>query len=896
MIALVLVAGAVYWFKCRDRDASAVEQPTAREPSLSDKLKSRPKRTRWAAPLCKPTGVVKLPDGKPAGNATVMLQAAPLSHRVTAEPSDEPDAQTAADGRFELTAIAAGTWTLIAAVPGHQAVVRELVVQDARDCANLDLTLGAPGQSVSGFVLDVSGGPIKGALVVARPPGSAHGNASALAASRADGSYEFAVAPGDYTIGVRHPQYVGVEGQVAVRGPTKFDAVLTPGAEVRGKVLTRDRREPVAGARVTLTGGRASGAMGGLEREAVTADDGTFSLTALGSGRAWINAVGPNHASRDPVEIAIGIAETRDDVEVLVDPARRIRGLVMHEGKPTPNAIVSAYLGGGDQVAEGEFEMDMLGAGQDLSAETDADGVFELWGLAPGVYGVTATGPHALPAPAVDADVTKGDVDALELVLGHGVTIRGRVEPPQVATVSLSGMAMAEASERWISASEVKTDANGRFELHGTEAGDVTLYAYSGEGFTGEKQVTVAATGADDVVIPMTKSGVSVSGRVVDTKGHAVVGVLVGVWGVVTAADGTFKVPSTEPGQYSLSISDSEDTLQIITPKLTDDTLEIPAGGIADLQITVEPRDKIMRGVVIGADGKPSPDTWVVAVASWDIGGDADGEEAGEGGEAEPMDLSSPNFDWTGRKHIALTNADGQFAIGGLKAGVYDVAAEGDRGNARGVTRNASPDRPVRVQLTTLAGLTVTATRAGGAPVTSYQLELNGPEPDSRVVKSPEGRITLRGLPPGEYTVRAVADDGVATSTIQIAQGASANATLALAGFASVTGQVVDKTAGTPIANAYVYVSDALPDPDPNATWQTDANGRFSFKRLPAGEHTVQVFGGAEPVEVKFTVTAGQRADVGVIRIVPAPEPPPIQIDPMGSSDDPDEHDHGSGG
>lgn len=867
-VALVAVAGGIYWFRCRGSDEKPAADAGAKRPSFADKLKSRPMRTRWAAPVCKPTGIVKLPDGSPAGDAIVMLQAAPLSHHVSAEPIDEPDVQTGVDGKFQLQAVAAGQWTLVAALPRHRAVTKSLTISGAGDCGGLELTLGPPGQPVTGTVTDVSGGPIRGALVVARVAASLPGSPLALATTRPDGRYEFAIDVGDYSIEVKHPQYVLFEGQIAVRGPSTFDAVLTPGGELRGIVLTRDRREPVPGARVTVRGGRASGAMGGLVREVVSGDDGKFTVTGLGSGRAFVAAVGPAHASRDPVEIALGIAETRDDVEVLVDPARRIRGVVIHEGKPSAEAIVTAYLGGG--AVSDDVRMEMVGAGGEageLAAETDADGVFELWGLAPGIYEVSAMGPHALPAPSVTADTTRGDVDALELELGHGVVIRGRVEPPQVATVSLSGMAMLEASERWASQSEVKTDAAGTFTLHGAEPGELTVYAHSSEGFVGEKVVTVGPQGADGVVIPLAKQGVTIAGRVTDTRGQPVVGVYVGAWGVVTTGDGSFKVPSAEPGQHELVVTDAEDTYEIIAPKVT--TLEVPATGIADLAITVVSRDRTLRGVVIAADGKPARDAWVVAIPSneW-----ADGNE--------PPDLSSTNFDWTGRKNIALTNADGQFAIAGVKAGNYDVAAEGDRGNARGITRKVSPDHAVRVQLTTLAGLSITVTR-DGKPVPRYELEVTGPEPDQRTVSSADGRITLRGLPPGEYSIRAVADDGAARATVMVQQGGTANTTLALGQLASVTGQIVNKADGKPVPGVYVYVADALPDPSPDATWLTDETGRFTVTRVPAGKSMVQVWGAAAPIEVAFTATDGQRVDVGTIQIEPAP------LEPIGSPVDP---------
>ncbi|MEO8701377.1 MAG: hypothetical protein ABI867_15125 [Kofleriaceae bacterium] len=859
MVTAALLVLALYTL--RDRDDSIA--PAARSASPLDKLRERPLRTRWAPPLCKPAGIARMPDGAPARDAAIILHAARLARGVAGD--DTLEATTGADGAFVLPATPAGTWILVAALPGHRAGTRRVVIAAATDCANLDIALGPPAHPVTGTITDVSGGPVRGAIVVARPANMPGGPPLALAVARADGRYEFAADAGDYAITVRHPQYVGVDGRLSVKGPTTFDAVLTPGSELRGIVLTRDRREPVPGARVTIRGGRASGAMGGLAREVTTGEDGRFAVTGLGSGRAWIAAVGPNHASRDPVEIALGIAESRDEVEVLVDPARRIRGVVTHEGRAANDAVVSAYLGG-DAASGADMRMEMLALAGDrgeLTAETDADGVFELWGLTPGTYEVIASGPHTLPSPRVHADVTKVDVDGLELALATGIAIRGRVEPPQVATVTLGGWSL-ETSAFVPTASEMVTAADGVFEIHVAEPGEVTVYGYT-TGANGEVVVDVPVTGASGVVVALAKRGVTVTGRVSDTHGRPVPGVFVAGWTAITSSDGTFTA-TTEPGQYALSVTDAEELLAVLAPKLPGDTITVPAGGLTDLAITVEARDRTMRGVVVGADGKPAADAWVVAAPL-----------VVEAPDAPPPDLSRSAFDWSGRNRIALTDADGRFAIANLKAGTYEVSAEGDKGNARGVTRGVTPDRPVRVQLVALGGLTVTATASDGKPLARYELELSGPEPDQRTVTAGDGRITLTGLPPGDYAIKVVTDTGAAKAAITLAQGASAQAVLVVGGWATVTGQVVDKATGKPLEGIPAFVADALLDSNGDSpAWITNTEGRFTIARVPPGHGEVLIFtGSGEGEHVAFAATAGARVDVGIIRVdAPPPSPP----------------------
>jgi hypothetical protein len=879
LVVLALLAGGAYWWQRAGRAPAAFATPTSGlATAVADQLRKTPLRTRWAPPICQPSGIVHLPGGAAAANATVVLEQAPLSHRLAVERVDAPDVQTDAAGRFLLPPTAAGAWLVIATLPRQRAVVRALTIAGTTDCTNLDLTLGPAGDPVTGTITDVSGGPVKGALVALRPAATPDGPPVAIGATRDDGRYELAAGAGDYAVTVRHPEYVGVDGQLAVHGPTTFDAVLTPGAAIRGIVMTRDHRTPVAGAKVTIRGGRASGAMGGLEREAVTDDSGRFVFTGLGSGRMRIVAVAPESASRDPVELALGIAETRDDIEVLVDPARRIRGIVARAGTPVPGALVSGSPAE-DAAASGAAErLGLFEAGDEtgeISAETDAAGVFELWGLAPGAYELTAMAPQMLPSPSVRADTTRADVDNIALELGTGVVVRGRVEPPQIATISIGG-----GVEHWISGADVTSGADGRFEIAGVEPGETVVTGQTESGLTGEASLVVDATGASDVIVPLSSHGVTIVGRVADSGGKPVAGVYVAGWNTVTGTDGAFRAEHVEPGEYTLTVSDDEDALQILAPKLPEGTIDVPATGIPELAITVEPRDRTLRGIVVGPDGKPAADAWVVAVTRTE-------DDDGDDGEPE-LDLSSSAFDWTGKSKIALTDGEGRFAIAGLRAAAYDVAAEGDKGGARGVARKVTPDHPVRVQLTALAGLAITALR-GGAPVAHWDLELMGPEPDHRTVAAADGRLTLRGLPPGEYTIQATSAEGGGKATVTLVQGASATATVVIGAWATVSGTIVDSATGKPIANVTALIDDALLASDANDAppWISDAAGKFRIDRVPPGRGEVVIYHGlGEGVHVPFTATDGGHVDVGVVKVQALP---PDDVPDLPAPDDGDE-------
>ncbi|MCW5802685.1 MAG: carboxypeptidase regulatory-like domain-containing protein, partial [Deltaproteobacteria bacterium] len=769
------------------------------------------------------------------------------------------------DGRYRLPPTAAGGWTLVAALPDVRAAIRAIKIAAGGACTDLDLVLGEPAHAVTGAIVDVSGGGVKEAMIVLRATLAPTAPPVALAMSDADGRYRLAAPEGDYLVQVRHPDYVGVDGAISVRGPSTFDATLTPGSSVRGVVLARDTRTPIPGARVTIRGGRASGAMGGLVREVTTDDDGRFTATGLGSGRIFLTAVGPAQANHPPLELALGIAESRDKVEILVDPARRIRGVVTRGGAPVANALVNATrseLANTDEMSAA-FAQSLTGA--DRPVETDDAGVFEVWGLPPGAYDVTAEAPGSLPSATVRADVTRGDADGVVLELRAGVAVRGRVEPAQVANVSLSGF----SSPTGLAGGTVATGADGVFELAGVEPGEVTLTAETYTGLAGEAVVTVGPAGAADVVVKLARRGVAVAGRVTDTSGAPVAGVTVASFGV-TSTDGTFRAPAVEPGEYGLSVFEGEDELDVVSPTPESGTIAVPEGGLPDLAIVVDARDRTLRGIVIGPDGKPAPDAWVVASRTF--------EGAGLEEILPGIDLSSLAFDWTGRTKVALTGADGRFAIAHLRKGVYDVAAEGAKGAARGVVHAVPVDRQVRIPLVALGGLELTVEQ-GGAPVRHFTLTVEGPEPDTRTIDAPDGRVALTTIPPGEYHIRASTDGAVGRITATLAPGATVHATITLAAWSSVAGTVVDAATGKLIPNVTAWIDDAVPSfsGDSAPPWITDAAGRFKLDRVPPGKGEVAIYTfGAEPVRVPYVATEGATVDVGTIRATaPPPEPVP---------------------
>jgi hypothetical protein len=223
-----------------------------------------------------------------------------------------------------------------------------------------------------------------------------------------------------------------------------------------------------------------------------------------------------------------------------------------------------------------------------------------------------------------------------------------------------------------------------------------------------------------------------------------------------------------------------------------------------------------------------------------------------------------------------LTDATGKFTIDHLRKGTYTLVAEGARGASRGEKAGAKTGDTVTIEMTTLGTLTGHVT-SGGAPVTPYDLSCRGPAGTiDRRITLPDGSYSLEHLPPGSYACWISADKGTGKGTAEVPAG-PATLDLALVPWSSITGTVVSVLSGQPVAGITVIAggldgrgfADVLTGKAP----QTDAAGRFTVERVPAGSGSVtlmpQTGSFDQLAHREYTVGEGQRVDLGTIKIVP---------------------------
>ena len=332
--------------------------------------------------------------------------------------------------------------------------------------------------TLEGRVVDAATGePVKKASITLNPP--ANTKQTALAAgmtipqifgTTTDASGRFAmkdVDPGAYRLQVARSGYVA--GEYGARGPAKSGTVLTlsPGQQAKdltvkltphgviaGRVLDEDG-DPMASMTVQLLKPGYSGGKKQLTTAGTgsTNDLGEYRIFGLAPGKYYVTAgsaisasasvdrsavarAEEDHvatyypgvtdaASAAPVDVAAGVATHGIDIAVAKRRTVHLRGKVN-----APSKVQMVYLS-------------PRGMGGALSLRlvlVDANGGFEIHGLAPGSYAITGSTQQngKTLSATMPVEVGESNIDGLIFTIGAGVAVTGklRVEGETAADVS----------------------------------------------------------------------------------------------------------------------------------------------------------------------------------------------------------------------------------------------------------------------------------------------------------------------------------------------------------------------------------------------------------------------------------------------------------------------------
>ncbi|MEM6989154.1 MAG: sigma-70 family RNA polymerase sigma factor [Myxococcota bacterium] len=788
-------------------------------------------------------------------------------------------------GRYRATATAAGR------LPAHHAA---FVVRDDTPGEDLRIALASGGHTLRGTVSDIGGGPVDGAVVVAR--GS--GGPGMSTVTDAEGAYALTLADGRYGITANDVDYQPAEAGVTMRAAEQvLDLRLVPGAAIFGTVVDRATGQPVGGASVTFDrvvrrGARSSSRRSRDEERAVTDARGEFALRRLGAAEYQLMATADHRLSFAPTEVSVAIAEQRQGVVVFVDPGVNLRGRVVDKANP--------------DVAVADVEVEAAGMGNfpPVAAKSDADGRFTLMGMGPGTYSLLIGGEGVIASMMeTTLDVKDADIDDYVLPVARGTTIAGTLTPRGAAEVrlglpdSVTGLDILTKRQK-IKGARVRSNDDGVFELTGVPEGAWVVVAEASDGSLGELDVDVPADGLRGLAVKLSPRA-TVRGIVRDVGGTGVAGATVrlavdrGRPGPPTAGqtattdtEGAFALPGVADGAYRLTVTDRSHTpLRAPGAGVAAPGLAVAVSGHADVDVDVDISvpDGIIAGVVRGPGGTPHPDAWVTIRPT----------------EGDPFHESRPPV---------VSDAMGEFEFTGLADGGYVVDVSSRDSNASG-SASANVGDDVVVDLEQLGQLVGRVT-ADGQPVRRFEIKSRRTADASFV--DDDGRFALSRIAAGKSVVTITATQGSATRTVDIGSGGATSIDVELQPWGTIAGRAVTVD-GEPAAGLVVSAEALGGERDfakrlaaelAGTANATSADGRFTIEGLGAGRVAVtfdsggavsgtRVRGGAwaylEPGEVSDLgdvvvlgpdeLDAAERGDLG-LRLTAGFEPPPPPAPP----------------
>ncbi len=309
-----------------------------------------------------------------------------------------PFSTSDAEGRYRVEDVPLGnyqvaaTWGLDKAVGGQPLQIR------AGATETVDLTFGA-GKRIEGVVLDAEGKPVAGASVSggeAQPkPGR---NTYVEDRTDTDGRFVLRNLEAErWNVNVYAVGFTAESRPSVAVGERSLELRLTPLGWVDGLVVLPEggpftsnfelAAEPIG----DVAGGQEDGSRNGREfrQESFSSADGTFRLKGLGAG-TWKLSVQStdNWIPRAPVEVPVVNGRGSGPVEIRLTRGGTVSGLFTEEGSR-------------QSVQWGNIGLQIQGtpdSGGNTSGwgQSDANGRFQITGLATGTYLLTATTPQGM--------------------------------------------------------------------------------------------------------------------------------------------------------------------------------------------------------------------------------------------------------------------------------------------------------------------------------------------------------------------------------------------------------------------------------------------------------------------------------------------------------------------
>ena len=398
---------------------------------------------------------------------------------------------------------------------------------------------------------------------------------------------------------------IGTLPSKAIARPMAVDLTLQRAVTLRGRVHRGDRG--VADARVSIVDENPSA----RDVFARTGADGKFEITGLAPGLVSIHVLKQEELLNRTFDV-----KAPDDIDVALPPAGTLVGRVIagDTRKPVEDFDYSVTA------------LDELNWGLSTGA-TSADGTFRME-IPAGMYRVNVSAPGYTSLDLEDVRVVENETTNVDLPLGRGVVVNGRVIDEDGQPVPGATVFVIDADDGFMPGRakppDAETDGNGAFTITGIETGSAYL-SVQHPGFMSYHE-TIKAEDQMSLEIHLTR-GLSIRG-VVMQDGKPLPGVKVIATSTAigsdaepatTGDDGRFTLPGLREARYTVAAYTDERHAEVrdVDPRLSKEvvlSLDPKPRGIVYGTVTGIPPSlggKYISRIVRVDSGSESAESWI---------------------------------------------------------------------------------------------------------------------------------------------------------------------------------------------------------------------------------------------------------------------------------------------